>query len=307
MAQPVPGVLKQVQSSQPAKLTEASALGEYKTITESEWGATVKVEKGGKLSIEIAEYDEEGSADRRTLVGKWKITDGLLILTHGKAEDRYQFYPKNKEELVTEPVDVLLSLKSSHSALDSQKLYRVPFKIAGAGLVKENEIKTKNSAIIELANPRVTLTFPILKSAKLSDPENEIYFDGVKPCAAKNPTGMTGLNLTHIGKCLSFHTQFSADRWSQTPIAILKSADRAAIKQDLEKIYKSNSIQVEQGKTDKYAWGEVYNWNTQTSGSAHYMYLSHRDKKLVLRIGPIAGSVLVNYNFDFKKAEWKFN
>jgi len=167
--------------------------------------------------------------------------------------------------------------------------------------------KVITSAVIDLKSPHVILSVPINRASGMIDPDNDIYFDGVKECAAGNPTSMAGLNLSHVGKCLFFHTQFSADRWSQVPIEKLPLVNDLTIKDDLKKIYLGTGINVEANKTEKYDWGEVFYWGTQTSGSAHYMYLNYHKKYFSIRIGPIAGSVLSCYTFDFKSAKWKFD
>ncbi len=181
------------------------------------------------------------------------------------------------------------------------------FSDAGVTKIKEKDTKAITSAVIELQKPRVALSFSIFKAAHgLNDPGKEIYFDGVRECAAGNSTGMAGLDLSHTGKCLFFHTQFSAERWHTVPVEQLTAVDETMIKSDLKKIYKSTGIEVAQNGKEKYGWGEVFNWSTETQGSAHYMYLNLPENNFSIRIGPIASSVLSNYKFDFKNAKWKF-
>ncbi len=158
---------------------------------------------------------------------------------------------------------------------------------------------------VSLSSPKGTLSVPITKASGLEDPDQNIYFDGVRACAPGNPSGMAGLKISHIGKCLFFHTQFAADRWSAVPVERLSLVDAAVMKEDLRKIYEGSNIEVQQDETEKYPWGSVFKWSTKTSGSAHYLYISNPKKNLTVRIGPIAGSVLHNYRLDFKNTKWK--
>lgn len=49
----------------------------------------------------------------------------------------------------------------------------------------------------------------------------------------------------------------------------------------------------------------LYSWTTPTMGSEIFYYLQNpKDSKMALKIGPLAGLVAQDFNFNWKKARW---
>lgn len=159
-------------------------------------------------------------------------------------------------------------------------------------------------ARISFEDPQATLTFPVLPSGRRGQ-SSEIYFAGVRPCPADQDR-FHGVSFPHTGSCLTFHTQFAANRWSHVPVAVLKALEPGGFETELRRVYAETGIQIQKDRTEKFKWGTVNYWSTQTMGSAHYLELIPRHRGLSVRIGPIAGLVLADYNLGFKNARWTF-
>jgi len=153
---------------------------------------------------------------------------------------------------------------------------------------------------LTVASPAMATTFKIsvgkaavVDLSIVSSPQNksphENYFHGVKSCQ-------------HTSKCLEFHTSAKGSEWAQVPVSIVDLTNEEDFAADLAKL--GSSAQKE--KKQEFDWGFVSSWMTAQS-SAHYFYLIPKDRTYGLRIGPIADTVLMNYDLQFQKTIWKFN
>lgn len=123
-----------------------------------------------------------------------------------------------------------------------------------------------------------------------------IFFEGLTDCPAKNSTKVQ----TAIERCLKFHTQFSEDVWSYVPVKLIYPFKPTLMYKHLE-----NIPTIKQDRKETYKWGTVYNWSTETFGSAHYIFLRPKSKNYAIQMGPFAGMVLINYELNLKNIDWK--
>jgi hypothetical protein len=102
-----------------------------------------------------------------------------------------------------------------------------------------------------------------------------------------------------MGWCLEFQTSFS-EEWVHVPIQLIHpwEANRS-VKADLQEIYEGTEIELEQVAFDSHDFGKVHEWMTATYGSAHYFHVELTNKKAMVRIGPIPGTVKSAYIVDF--------
>lgn len=132
------------------------------------------------------------------------------------------------------------------------------------------------------------------KSASVEIPvvarQSKNTFQGAKPCSKMGAS-----------KCLDIRWSIKNEMDSLIPAALIDRVDEDELKMDLIKLSKNTSVQNE--KTDKFAWGSVSFWS---AGSTHYFYLIPADRTYSLRIGPFSDALLVNFDFQFAKAQWKF-
>lgn len=196
------------------------------------------------------------------------------------------------------------------------KLFLIAFCLLNWGCTqKKNPNPTEESmygkpVVIPIPQSNSTLELNIVKSESNNNPQ-EMYFAGIVECPKSE--SKFDLQVDNIGKCLKFSTQFSGEPWSYVPIQIIDSFEEKMMKTDLDRIYTSHKthsfgdkpMEVKQDRKDTFTWGSVFHWMTLSTGSSHYMYLVPHNKKIAVRIGPIAGLVLVQHELNFDQASWK--
>ncbi len=105
--------------------------------------------------------------------------------------------------------------------------------------------------------------------------------------------------------CLLFkHPQFVADTESRVPVVYIETFSSEKTVESLKKLYSPESMEFGKASNRSFAWGVVHEWATSTTGSAHYLFLAPKNKSFAIRIGPIAGLTLAQYDFGFEKAKW---
>ncbi len=74
--------------SQTAPLSEKTVQGTYKTRTESEWGAEVRLLPNHQAQIDMIEYSETGK-HKDTLKGTWAPEGDLIVMKFEKTKISY--------------------------------------------------------------------------------------------------------------------------------------------------------------------------------------------------------------------------
>lgn len=159
-----------------------------------------------------------------------------------------------------------------------------------------NPISSHGTVEIVLSEINAILRLSIANSKDNDDPKTT-YFKGV---TNGDQYQSNGLELNHIIKCLEFHTQFAQDEWIQVPVVLLAPwTDNKQILSDLKTLYNDTDIDFEEESVQQSDEVNIHRWKTNTFGSSHFFYVEAKNKEAVIRIGPMAGTVLNKYVFEF--------
>lgn len=140
---------------------------------------------------------------------------------------------------------------------------------------------------IEFPNDKVKISLDILASKKNADIK-KIFFEGLTECPSNT-----------LKKCLKFHTQFPLQEWSYVPVELLTDFKPTLVYKYLEEI-----PAISQDRKETFKWGTVFNWSTKTKGTVHYFYLKPKSKTHAVMIGPIASTVLINFDLNLENLRW---
>lgn len=90
---------------------------------------------------------------------------------------------------------------------------------------------------------------------------------------------------------------------AKIPAQLLSNFDAANTIQADIKALGYSAIEI---KKQNLASGHLYHWSTPTKGSASYFYLQNpKAQNTALKLGPIAGSILMDFQIEWSKAIWK--
>ena len=168
-----------------------------------------------------------------------------------------------------------------------------------------SKVKSKRTQILKISDRGSTSTVNLLITPKNSHSKNRSPINiSTGPC--DNLKSVVG--VTAATPCLIFK-DVRTKEWSRSPVLFLsKTFGEVNIQKDILNIYEipvseilsGAQIQYAETQRQKYKWGQIIKFQSDTKGSTDLIYILNEGKQINVRLGPIASGLLMDLELDFE-------